>query len=342
MTGTTDPQVPHAYDHPTPLSAAASIGFLSASVSLLAETTSHGLVIASMEDDRVIAVNDTFLRMTGRSRADTVDRPLTWLRSHLTNSPPLHRAVTLLDDSRRPGLALTLMLQRDRDAQTRSRYRDIDTTVSLICAHTPVTVETLRLILKLLAIEMEWNAAALWTRRGRRHELDYLWHRTGTTTEELKLMLTSNRRTFRSQGRITRLPIGPRTRPTASMVFLRSDDRMPDAELRSLLDSVSSHLDTSTGADATTAAKLARVHHEYRRARHDYTQLVRHRLMNPLTIIKGAALTLVEDPSLESPARDLIRSIVTAAERIEHLSLDPNIEHPSESELEPYPQLDER
>ncbi|HVM69017.1 MAG TPA: hypothetical protein VM204_04190 [Gaiellaceae bacterium] len=79
---------------------------------------------------------------------------------------------------------------------------------------------------------------------------------------------------------------------------------------------------------------------EYARALRDYRRLARHRIGNPLSVIRGGAATLRE---LELGATDreaLLRSIEDAAVELEHVALDPSPERPEERGLEPRPQVD--
>ena len=76
---------------------------------------------------------------------------------------------------------------------------------------------------------------------------------------------------------------------------------------------------------------------EYERALRDYTTLVRHRLATPLTVIRGAALTLRERPDLpEQERRRLLDLIAEQGERLERLALEPT-PRAEESELRPVP-----
>lgn len=76
---------------------------------------------------------------------------------------------------------------------------------------------------------------------------------------------------------------------------------------------------------------------EYDRALHDYEQLMAHRISNPLTVISGAAHTLL---CLDLPRRtreDLLGEIMHAAARLEHASTRPAVESTEERELVPAP-----
>lgn len=81
---------------------------------------------------------------------------------------------------------------------------------------------------------------------------------------------------------------------------------------------------------------------EYDRALHDYEQLMAHRISNPLTVISGAAHTLL---CLDLPRRtrqDLLSEIMHAAARLERTSARPAVESMEERELVPAPRLRSR
>jgi len=94
------------------------------------------------------------------------------------------------------------------------------------------------------------------------------------------------------------------------------------------------------------AAKLAEAtsdSEEYRRALYHYTQLVRHRMANPLQTISGMARTLSNMPDLPRSDRLLmIDAICKQAQILERVCLDPEIMHASEHELDPKPSLKAR
>lgn len=81
---------------------------------------------------------------------------------------------------------------------------------------------------------------------------------------------------------------------------------------------------------------------EYRRARADYEQIVRHRLMNPLTTIRGSAQTLQLAGVAEDARKQLLDAIVEASEQLERVTLDPEQLDTVEtsSDLDPTPNLD--
>ncbi len=76
---------------------------------------------------------------------------------------------------------------------------------------------------------------------------------------------------------------------------------------------------------------------EYERARHDYSQLVQHRLANPLTAIYGAASTLQRSDLDESVRVQLVATILEGAERIEQLGLGPERQGSEERDLDAVP-----
>lgn len=77
---------------------------------------------------------------------------------------------------------------------------------------------------------------------------------------------------------------------------------------------------------------------EYDRARHDYEQLVRHRIANPLAAVQGIAHTLVARPDLPDATRlELVAALVDAADELARVSLDPLPTGPEEAELRAVP-----
>ena len=93
-------------------------------------------------------------------------------------------------------------------------------------------------------------------------------------------------------------------------------------------------------------AQAARARHcaeEYERALSDYTQLMRHRIANPLTAIRGSAQTLRDLPSLDDDTRTrLLEIIVEMAERIEQVSLEPRSVSVEERCLDAVPRVSYR
>ena len=79
---------------------------------------------------------------------------------------------------------------------------------------------------------------------------------------------------------------------------------------------------------------------EYDRARHDYTQVVRHRVMNPVTVILGAAETLrcgaIKNDEL---AQSLLAAIIESAQVIQDEALVPERRDHLERDLDAMPHL---
>jgi signal transduction histidine kinase len=79
---------------------------------------------------------------------------------------------------------------------------------------------------------------------------------------------------------------------------------------------------------------------EYGRALRDYNSLVRHRLANPITAIRGAVATLRDVPALESTQRDeLLAMMEREARRLEEVALDPAVRSREERGLRPRPEV---
>ncbi|HEV2593556.1 MAG TPA: hypothetical protein VGU02_16860 [Gaiellaceae bacterium] len=77
---------------------------------------------------------------------------------------------------------------------------------------------------------------------------------------------------------------------------------------------------------------------EYQRALYHYTQLVRHRMANPLQIIGGVAATLIAKPDLGRAERlAMLAAMVKQTKILERVCLDPKTMHPSEQGLDPIP-----
>jgi signal transduction histidine kinase len=82
---------------------------------------------------------------------------------------------------------------------------------------------------------------------------------------------------------------------------------------------------------------------EYDRALAHYTQLVRHRVMNPLTVISGAAETIRAGLADEPALRDqLCGAIIDGAGEIERIALEPERRGAEERELDAVPRVPER
>ena len=88
------------------------------------------------------------------------------------------------------------------------------------------------------------------------------------------------------------------------------------------------------------AAKLAEAtsdSEEYQRALYHYTQLVRHRMANPLQIIGGIAATLTPARPRACGPIEMLESSTKQTKILERVCLDPKIMHPSEQSLDPAP-----
>lgn len=73
---------------------------------------------------------------------------------------------------------------------------------------------------------------------------------------------------------------------------------------------------------------------EYERARRDYSQVVRHRINNPLTVIRGAAQTLEAEIADHETRHRLRLAIIEAARVLEEISLGPERLGAEEHELD--------
>ena len=103
--------------------------------------------------------------------------------------------------------------------------------------------------------------------------------------------------------------------PTSALLFLPR----PDRALRFSLDEA--------------AARAS----EYERALADYRRLARHRLANPLAVVRGGVTTLRE-LELEPAQRDeILRTVEEAALDLERVALDPQPRSPEEGDLRPRP-----
>jgi signal transduction histidine kinase len=82
---------------------------------------------------------------------------------------------------------------------------------------------------------------------------------------------------------------------------------------------------------------------EYARALHDYRQLARHRLANPLAAIRGGIATLRDIDHLDDGARSQMLEILDEqARRLQRLSLDPLNGGPEERFLHALPEFDDK
>lgn len=78
---------------------------------------------------------------------------------------------------------------------------------------------------------------------------------------------------------------------------------------------------------------------EYERAHRQYTQLVRHRIANPLTVILGSVQTLQQKQTSPEIEQELLANITTAALEIQDVSLAPQTQSDEERELDAIPNL---
>lgn len=81
---------------------------------------------------------------------------------------------------------------------------------------------------------------------------------------------------------------------------------------------------------------------EYERAHRHYTQLIRHRIVNPVTVIRGAAITLQPRDGVnldEATTAMLLDAVLEASDAIEAATFVPQTVTSSEAELNPVPDL---
>ena len=77
---------------------------------------------------------------------------------------------------------------------------------------------------------------------------------------------------------------------------------------------------------------------EYERALADYRHLMRHRIANPLTAVRGGLQSLRELPDLSRDERlQLLETVQAAARRLEWIALDPAPRSTEEKQLEARP-----
>lgn len=95
-------------------------------------------------------------------------------------------------------------------------------------------------------------------------------------------------------------------------------------------------------AEALHASKEQAEHsaREYERALHDYTRVMRHRLANPLTAIRGGVTTLREVDLPEQDRRRLLQAIDEQARELESVALHPERAGVEEHELDAVPRTD--
>lgn len=135
-------------------------------------------------------------------------------------------------------------------------------------------------------------------------------------------------RSSQSGHQLTAASIRPAGERDAATVARHRELQLREAEAEALV------------AAATRQVALARYDSgEYHRALADYTNLVRHRVANPLTVIQGMARTLLELPDIEPEVRrDMLVAIDEAAERLARETIfRPDHQGPEEVCLRPRP-----
>jgi signal transduction histidine kinase len=95
-----------------------------------------------------------------------------------------------------------------------------------------------------------------------------------------------------------------------------------------------------TAINALTDAASYR-QQEYARALRHYNQLVRHRVFNPLTVIRGAATTLRTVQTDEKTREELLDVMVEAADVIRNTTLEPEMQSVEEESLDAIPRIAE-
>ena len=80
---------------------------------------------------------------------------------------------------------------------------------------------------------------------------------------------------------------------------------------------------------------------EYERARRDYTQVVRHRIANPLTVILGAAETLQAQLADPATTAALLQAVKDSAVQIQEASLEPQRGGVEEHDLDAIPHVNQ-
>ena len=114
---------------------------------------------------------------------------------------------------------------------------------------------------------------------------------------------------------------------------------MHDADLRAvnadeIMALADRHLDEAAASLSIARSDSA----EYQRALYHYTQLVRHRIANPLQAISGLAQTLEEHPELPDDQRtEMLTAIRQQAEILQRVSFAPDADDHSERGLRPRP-----
>lgn len=127
-------------------------------------------------------------------------------------------------------------------------------------------------------------------------------------------------------------PVDLRSEAGARQRIETADRRMADAE--ALLEVASAQLAVA----ARNIASANAAEREYRRAVWHYTQLMKHRISNPLQTIIGMADTLRDMPDLERSRRQaMIEAIGQQARVLRDVSLEPRVVAETERVLRPQP-----
>lgn len=123
----------------------------------------------------------------------------------------------------------------------------------------------------------------------------------------------------------------------AHMVAARA--HMTDADLRAEgADSSRDQADLQLEAAARQLAKAQANSDEYERALYHYTQLVRHRMANPLQVICGTLQTLLDRPGMEESDRnEMLEAAHQQANVLSRICLEPEVLADVERGLEPRP-----
>ncbi len=99
-------------------------------------------------------------------------------------------------------------------------------------------------------------------------------------------------------------------------------------------------IDRTVGALQAAQDEATYRRDEYARALRDYERLARHRIVNPLTAIRGSIQTLREMPELDrGTQRELLDVIDAEARRLEEIAVEPAIASEEERGLRPRPDI---
>ena len=137
------------------------------------------------------------------------------------------------------------------------------------------------------------------------------------------------------------LPLcGTSRSPIGVLEFFRAAPSDPQPALEQMLETFTAQLCIVLEKEAATEP-VRRASAEYRRALRDYTQLVRHRLANPLTAITAGVQTLLHlDTELDPATRQqILEAMAETAHRLENAILHPEIHSSEERDLSPVPEL---